>query len=391
MSNSCSAKYKSKGKVSDPIRRLEDHPAFPFVSSDDVFVGEFKAHPAYALASRANMRSVEVIGTCSTTPPFSSLGKELAASVEESDKDRGKEEDVAQQEEKEAAVGGGGEGRSMPARIHYHLVRAVRIGFTQRRRLLSRSRMFAALVKMLMRIQIDCADTRMLRLARRALLQCHFVGLKNQTPELLFQDGQRLDDEKRFCDAARRWGIAALLNHGATHAMLASVLLDQRGDVFKLVHHSAQGQRSSHVFDCAFHLAYLGERLGCVHSKGVLGRCYMERNDWYDDNEDDDDDDDEPCEHFFCPRGCYWKGDELSRESAAAGSCFGQYALGSIQRKHGNYAECVRLYRLATDDGHAHAHHELATLLHTGKAGQLGVNKCTQGRNRGCPVLPRCR
>lgn len=164
MSNSCSAKYKSKGKVSDPIRRLEDHPAFPFVSSDDVFVGEFKAHPAYALASRANMRSVEVIGTCSTTPPFSSLGKELAASVEESDKNRGKEEDVAQQEEKEAAVGGGGEGRSMPARIHYHLVRAVRIGFTQKRRLLSRSRMFAALVKMLMRIQIDCADTRMLAL-----------------------------------------------------------------------------------------------------------------------------------------------------------------------------------------------------------------------------------
>ena len=51
-------KYTSKGQVSDPIARIQDHPAFPFVSSDDFFVAELRALPAYCLALRINLRNL---------------------------------------------------------------------------------------------------------------------------------------------------------------------------------------------------------------------------------------------------------------------------------------------------------------------------------------------
>ena len=74
MGNNTSApKYTSKGQVSDPIARIQDHPAFPFVSLDDFFVAELQALPAYCLALRINLRNLGGYQPfpveCQPTPP----------------------------------------------------------------------------------------------------------------------------------------------------------------------------------------------------------------------------------------------------------------------------------------------------------------------------------
>jgi hypothetical protein len=88
----------------------------------------------------------------------------------------------------------------------------------------------------------------------------------------------------------------------------------------------------------AFELAKAGAALGCAHSKGALGRCYL------------------VGEGVAANVG---KGLALGRESEAAGSCFGQYVVGvwynNGQGVAQDDAEAVRLYRLAAAQGHAQA------------------------------------
>ena len=88
----------------------------------------------------------------------------------------------------------------------------------------------------------------------------------------------------------------------------------------------------------AFELAKAGAALGCAHSKGALGRCYLFG------------------EGVAANVG---KGLALGRESEAAGSCFGQYVVGvwynNGQGVAQDDAEAVRLYRLAAAQGHAQA------------------------------------
>ena len=57
----------------------------------------------------------------------------------------------------------------------------------------------------------------------------------------------------------------------------------------------------------AFELASAGEGMGCAHSKGVLGCCYVYGRGVAEDRA---------------------KGLELARESAEAGSCIGQFVVG---------------------------------------------------------------
>jgi len=84
----------------------------------------------------------------------------------------------------------------------------------------------------------------------------------------------------------------------------------------------------------AFALASVGAGMGCAHSKGALGCCYVLGDGVAQD---------------------VVKGLAPARESAAAGSCFGQFAVGCCY----NYglgvaqdrAEAVRLYRLAAAQG----------------------------------------
>ena len=155
--------------------------------------------------------------------------------------------------------------------------------------------------------------------------------------EFLFQEGQRLYGEQCFSEAAERWGRAVLLQHAPSHAHLSSMLFEGRLDV------PADVKR-------AFELALAGAALGCSHSKGMLGRCYV-------------------LGAGVQPAKVA-KGLALGRESQAGGSCFGQYCVGMC---HGegwgvgtNYVEAARLYRLAAAQGYALAQNDLAALYENG-------------------------
>jgi TPR repeat protein len=154
--------------------------------------------------------------------------------------------------------------------------------------------------------------------------------------EALFQEGRRLYKEQRFSEAAERWGWAALLRHGPSHAHLSDVLIHGRPGV-------AQNAKR------AFAFATCGAALGCAHSKGVLGFCYAV--------------------------GCGVANDQarglaLGRESVAAGSCFGQFVVGwcydlgwGVAQ---DFAEAVRLFSLAAAQGHAAAQHKLGVMFENG-------------------------
>jgi TPR repeat protein len=181
-----------------------------------------------------------------------------------------------------------------------------------------------------------------LNLARRIASRRHFLGSKQGEAEGLFEEGQRLYGEqrwrRRFSEAAERWGRAALLQHAPSHAHLSNVLIEGRPGV-------AKDEKR------AFELAAAGAALGCAHSKGVLGRCYA---------------------------GGYGvakdqaRGLALGRESEAAGSCFGQcvvavcyyFGCGGVAQ---DYAEAVRLSRLAAAQGHAVAQFNLGCMFSTGQ------------------------
>ncbi len=159
--------------------------------------------------------------------------------------------------------------------------------------------------------------------------------------ESLFQESLRLYGEQRFSDTAKCWGQAALLNHAASHAFLSSMLLEGRKDV------PMDDKR-------AFQLASAGAALGCAHSKGMLGRCYV------------------------LGRGVaanVERGLALGRDSLAGGSCFGQNLLGMCHEEGWgvaqDFVEAARLYRLAAAQGHALAQNDLAALYEKGS----GVEK----------------
>jgi TPR repeat protein len=156
--------------------------------------------------------------------------------------------------------------------------------------------------------------------------------------EALFQEGQRLYGEQRFSEAAERWGRAALLRHGPSHAHASSMLCEGRTGV------SVDKKR-------AFELAAAGAASGCAHSKGALGRCYFFGHGVADDEA---------------------RGLALGRESAAAGSCFGQYVVGVCYDSGcggvaKDYAEAVRLFSLAAAQGHAVAQNNLGYMFDKGQ------------------------
>jgi hypothetical protein len=143
--------------------------------------------------------------------------------------------------------------------------------------------------------------------------------------------------EQRFSDAAERWGRAALLQHAPSHAYLSNMLVEGRPGV-------AKDEKRG------FELAAAGEALGCAHSKGALGRCYV--NGWG------------VAEDVA-------RGLKLSRESAAAGSCFGQFVVGKCYNVGLGVAkdddEAVRWYRLAADQGLAIAQYNLGVMYANGR------------------------
>jgi hypothetical protein len=155
--------------------------------------------------------------------------------------------------------------------------------------------------------------------------------------EALFQEGRRLYGEQRFSEAAERWGRAALQQHGPSHAHLSDMLIFGRSGV------AADEKRG-------VKLAAAGGALGCAHSKGALGRCYL---------------------YGHCVAKDEVRGLALRRESAAAGSCFGQFVVGVCYRDGigvaQDCAEAVRLFRLAADQGHAGAYFDMGNMFEFGK------------------------
>jgi TPR repeat protein len=156
--------------------------------------------------------------------------------------------------------------------------------------------------------------------------------------ETVFQEGQRLYGEQRFSEAAERWGRAALLRHAPSHAHLSVMLVHGRPGV------AVDKKRG-------FELAAVGAALGCAHSKGALGLCYVLGDGVAKD----------------AARGL-----ALGRESAAAGSCFGQHVVGRCYRNGRggvvkDYAEAVRLYSLAAAQGDARAQNNLGVMFYIGR------------------------
>jgi TPR repeat protein len=139
-------------------------------------------------------------------------------------------------------------------------------------------------------------------------------------------------------EAAKSWGRAALLQHAASHSFLSNMLFEGRLDVPQDVKRACE-------------LASTGVSLGCAHSKGVLGRCLVDvARDW--DYMGD----------------TLMTGLNLGRESAAAGSCFGQFAVGYYFHVYAlDYDEALRLYRLAADQGYAAAQHSLGAMFSNGE------------------------
>jgi hypothetical protein len=155
--------------------------------------------------------------------------------------------------------------------------------------------------------------------------------------ETLFQWGQLLYGDQRFREAAERWVAAALQLHGPSHAHLSDMLMYGRPGV------NENEER-------AFEFASYGAALACAHSKGALGYCYLNGLGVAQDEA---------------------RGLALGRESAAAGSCFGQHVVGvCYNHAYGgvaqDYTEASRLYSLAVVQGHAMAQNNLGSMFYQG-------------------------
>jgi hypothetical protein len=220
---------------------------------------------------------------------------------------------------------------------HWH-VTGINIGLQQRRAVLCGGALLRVLVPRLLCVQGEYGVIYPLNLARRIASRRHFLGSKLNEAEGVFEEGQRLYVEQRFSEAAERWGRAALLQHGPSHAQVSSMLFTGRPGV-------AKDEKR------AFAFASAGAALGCAHSKGALGRCYVYGGGIAKDA---------------------GRGLALGRESAAAGSCFGQYVVGKCYTSGWggvvqNHAEAVRFYRLAAAQGHATTQNILGCMFEKGQ------------------------
>jgi TPR repeat protein len=159
------------------------------------------------------------------------------------------------------------------------------------------------------------------------------------TAEGFYDRGQREYTERLFASAAASWGRAVELKHWQSHALLSNMLFDGRQGV------PEDTKR-------ALEIASAGASMGaCPHSKGMLGRCYVEGlNRIKNENVQE-----------------VAKGFALGRESAAMGSCFGQFVvalvlfdgLGVVAPDD---TEAARWLHLAAEQGLAVAQYYLASL-----------------------------
>jgi hypothetical protein len=176
---------------------------------------------------------------------------------------------------------------------HWHTT-GIHVEQKQRRAVLRGAALLSVLVPRLLCFRGESGVRQAFHLAQRMASRRHFLGFYKDEAEGVFEEGQRLYGEQRCSEAAERWGRAALLQHGPSHAHLSSMLVEGRAGV------AVDRKRG-------FALAAAGEALGCAHSKGALGDCYVGGLGVAEDQA---------------------RGLALGRESEAAGSCFGQFVVG---------------------------------------------------------------
>lgn len=177
--------------------------------------------------------------------------------------------------------------------------------------------------------------------------------------ESIFQEGKRLYNEKKYSDAVNMWNEAILLKHLDTYAFLSDILTWGR---FGVPMDRKRG----------FQLALEGAELGNIHSKGVLGLCYV-KGFGVDENQE------------------YIKiGFELAKESADAHSCFGQLALGvcyeeglSVQKET---ATAIHWYHLAAMQGYATAQSYLAYLFYRDENYEEALKWFSLSAEQGCSI-----
>jgi TPR repeat protein len=221
---------------------------------------------------------------------------------------------------------------------HWHAT-GIHVGQKQRRAVLFGGALLSVLVPRLLCVQGESGVRKRFHLAQRMASRRHFLGSYKDEAEGVFEEGQRLYGEQRFSEAAERWGRAALLQHAPSHAHVSNMLYYGRPDV-------AKDEKR------AFEFASYGAALGCAHSKGMLGDCYIAGSGVVQDEA---------------------RGLALARESAAAGSCFGQYVVGWCYDGNDDNggvledrAEAVRLYSLAAAQGDANAQSRLGVMFDIG-------------------------
>jgi hypothetical protein len=140
---------------------------------------------------------------------------------------------------------------------HWHTT-GIRVGQKQRRAVLCGGALLSVLVPRLLCLQGESGVQQPFHLAQRMASRRHFLGSYKDEAEGVFEEGQRLYGEQRFSKAAERWGRAALLQHGPSHAYVSDMLMDGRPGV-------AKDEKRGFAFASA------GVVLDCAHSKGALG------------------------------------------------------------------------------------------------------------------------
>jgi len=284
------------------IAWFESHPAREFVYGE--FVAELLAHPLYCLASRSSVQRHELMFRCPA-----------------------------------------------PSQVHAHQwnVYGIDVGLKQHRTLLTRSALCDLLVLRLMRFGGEFGVRRPQHCATCVMSRRHFLVSKSIAP-YLFDEGQRLYRQQQFEEAANRWGLGVVLNHGPSHAFLSTMLLDdlldRRSWDSRIQERLQYMEKGSPASISAFKLASAGAALGCAHSKGALARCVLNT-------------------------GSYEFG--LALESATLGSCFGQYVVGIHFKKIHQMEEAERWLRLAADQGHATAQFSLSIMYSLGDGVEKNV------------------
>ena len=197
------------------------------------------------------------------------------------------------------------------------------------------------------------------------------AGLAASTPEAIFGQGIQLYAAGQYQTAAARFEAAAALGHACARAELAWLLLMGR-----------EGVAVDEVR--ALQLTEEGWCLGCMQSAGVLAWC--------------------------CMMGCgsprrHARALQLGRASAAAGSRYGQVAVGAMHW-YGwgglplDYAQALDLYRLAAAQGLDEAQCRLGDMLCAGiwvglardlaQAFQYYIQAAQQGHAEACFRVAVC-